>query len=594
MTLRSSRRARRRLPRRSAWVLAVAVALAAPAGATIPGAGDDGYRADSRVTTDFAGADDGIAALLAQPDGMVVAVGSARVPYSEFALVRYRPDGSLDPDFGDHGKVTTRIGSGAEVQAAARQPDGKMVAAGVVAFSGNGGPVDFALARYLPDGRLDRSFGDAGIVVTDVSPAASDVLHALALQPDGRIVVAGDTPTGGIGDTKFVLARYQPDGRLDPTFGGDGIVTTDLSEGIDTARGLVLQPDGRLVAVGDGRTGSYPVAVRYLPDGSLDSTFGRGGTVTIAGPMTGAMAAALQSDGRIVVAGSANGTNPALAVARLFGDGTPDASFGDRGQVVTAVGWQASADAVVVQSDGRIAAAGAADIGSQRGQFAFLVARYEPDGAPDRSFGRDGVATTDFTPGTDEATALVVDASGHLVAGGVSGFTPPGRADFAVVGLDRPLLAVDVPVPAPVGSPSPGDRPAPTVPATLRAGVGAGASVTVPVPVPVTGPSPRIGIDATITAGTAPHSVPAGASPPATGADAPDPVFVRDEPEPAPAQPQPLVAELSASLRYPAAGRDEPHPAGPKGPLVLLAAVLIAVVGTANVTLRCGRSKRWG
>jgi len=578
---RSSRRAPRRLPRCSAWALAVAVALAAPAGATIPGSADDGYRAGSRVTTDFAGAEDGIAALIAQPDGTVLAAGSARVPYSEFALVRYRPDGSLDPDFGDHGKVTTRIGSGALIQAAARQADGRVVAAGVVDFAANGGPVDFALARYLPDGRLDRSFGDSGIVVTDVSPGASDVLHALVLQPDGRIVVAGDTPTGGLGDTKFVLARYQPDGRLDPTFGQAGIVTTDLSDGIDTARGLVLQPDGRLVVVGDGRTGSYPVAVRYLPDGSLDPTFGRAGTVTIAGPMTGATAAALQSDGRIVVAGSANSMKPALAVGRLLGDGSPDTTFGDRGQVVTAVGWQANANAVVVQSNGRIAAAGAADIGYERGQFAFLVARYEPDGAPDGSFGRNGVATTDFTTGTDEATTVVIDASGHLVAGGVSGFTPPGRADFAVVGLDRPLVGVDVSVPAPVGSPSSGGRPALPVPTTLPAG----ASLTLPVP--VTGPSFRTGIDARIKAGTPAHPAPAGA-PPADAAGGPGRVSQPAEPAPPPGppQPQPLAAERPASLRYSPAGRTTPRPADPNGPLVLLAAALIAVVGTANVTLR--------
>jgi uncharacterized delta-60 repeat protein len=529
--------------------LAVAVAVAVPAGATIPGAVDDGYRAGSRVTTDFADSDDGIAALIAEPDGTLVAAGSARVPYPEFALVRYRPDGSLDPGFGDHGKVTTRIGAGALIQAAARQPDGKLVAAGVVDFALNGGPADFALARYLPDGRLDRSFGDAGIVVTDVSPGASDVLHEVVLQPDGRIVVAGDTPAGGLGDTKFVIARYLPDGRLDPTFGPNGIVTTDLGQGIDSPRGLLLQPDGRLVAVGNGGTGRYPVALRYLPDGSLDPAFGRGGRATMAGPMAGAMAAALQSDGRIVVAGTADGMNPALAVARLLADGTPDTSFGEDGQVVTEVGWQANGDAVIVQSDGRIAVAGTADIGRQRGQFAFLVARYEPDGALDRSFGRDGVATTDFTSGTDQATALAVDASGHLVAGGVSGFTPPGRADFALVGLDRPLVAVEVPVPAPVASPGPDDRLAPTIPATLPRGVGAGTSLTAPIP--VTEPSLRTGVDVTTRAAMPPRSIPAAARPGPTGADVPDaaPTPADAEPDPNPSRRSPSCPPASATPR---------------------------------------------
>jgi hypothetical protein len=166
----------------------------------------------------------------------------------------------------------------------------------------------------------------------------------------------------------------------------------------------------------------------------------------------------------------------------------------------------------------------------------------------------------------------------------VSGFTPPGEADFAVVGLNRPLVAVDVPVPAPVASPSPVDQLGSTVPAPLPHGIGAGASLTVPVP--VTGPSLRTGIDATIRAATAPPSGPAGAPPAATGADAPAPASMPADVEPAPAQPQPQVAELSANLRYSPAGQGTPRPPGPNGPLVLLAAVLIAVVGTANVTLR--------
>src|SRR3989442_328768 len=391
-----------------AWLFAVAVAaLPWPAGATDVGpllSNDGGYRSNSRVTTDFAGGHDAIAALVAQPDGTVVAAGSAQVPHPVFALARYRNDGTLDPGFGDHGKVTSRIGPGSLIMALGRQADGKLVAGGTVDFSEQGGPVSFALARYLPDDRLD---------------------------------------------------------------------------------------------------------------GAVGPSFGQGGIARIGGPMTFALSAALQPDGRIVVGGCANGYEPRLAVARLLPDGSPDPSFGDRGEVATSVGRQAQADAVIVQPDGKIAAAGTADVGADRGQFAFLVVRYQPDGTLDRSLDGDGIATTDFMPGTDEATAVTIDVTGHLVAGGMAGFNRPVGADFPLVGLDRPLVGVDVPPPAPVRTVPPGGRPAPDVVA--------GAPPSIPVtggstakPVPVTVPSVDFGAPGrgpTVAAGSRGRSAAVGTSP---------------------------------------------------------------------------------
>ena len=573
-----------------AWLFAVAVAaLPWPAGATDVGpllSNDGGYRSNSRVTTDFAGGHDAIAALVAQPDGTVVAAGSAQVPHPVFALARYRNDGTLDPDFGDHGKVTSRIGPGSLIMALGRQADGKLVAGGTVDFSEQGGPVSFALARYLPDGRLDRSFGDEGVVITDVSLGGSSILHALVIQADGRIVVAGNSSPGLWGDSRFALARYLPDGRLDLSFDGDGIATTDLGPGHDVPRALLLQPDGRLVAVGLGQTDSYPVAVRYLPDGAVDPSFGQGGIARIGGPMTFALSAALQPDGRIVVGGCANGYEPRLAVARLLPDGSPDPSFGDRGEVATSVGRQAQADAVIVQPDGKIAAAGPADVGADRGQFAFLVVRYQPDGTLDRSLDGDGIATTDFMPGTDEATAVTIDVTGHLVAGGMAGFNRPVGADFALVGLDRPLVGVDVPPPAPVRTVPPGGRPAPDVVA--------GAPPSIPVtggstakPVPVTVPSVDFGAPGrgpTVAAGSRGRSAAVGTSPSERTAAATDaaPATVGPPQEELPsAGPDPF-----ANLRFSPTGRAKPRPSGPNGPLVLLATVLILSVSSATVTVR--------
>ena len=176
---------------------------------------------------------------------------------------------------------------------------------------------DFALARYDPDGSLDPTFGRDGIVTTDFA-AATDFAYAVALQSDGKIVAAGTS----VGDTEdFALARYNPDGSLDPTFGGDGTVTTDFWDGFERAQGVAVQSDGKVVAVGWG--GSGFALTRYLPDGTIDLRFGVGGKVTTDFLPSGAAGygLALQSDGRIVLAGESDGPfdkPPDFAVARYL------------------------------------------------------------------------------------------------------------------------------------------------------------------------------------------------------------------------------------------------------------------------------------
>ena len=237
--------------------------------------GEGAPTADVRgtVTTDFGGLDIAFALVL-QPDGKLVAAGQFEDPRTftvRFALVRYLPDGRLDPTFGIGGRVTSDF-EGGRAEALVLQPDGKLVAAG---FLRNGGTQDFVLVRYLPDGHLDPSFGVGGMVTTDFGN--DDRASSLVLQPDGKLVAAGDSNAGVSGD--FTVVRYLPDGRLDPSFGVGGAVTTDFG-GSDLARALVLQPDGKLVAAGEGGPGADFVLARYLPDGRLDATFGVGGKVT--------------------------------------------------------------------------------------------------------------------------------------------------------------------------------------------------------------------------------------------------------------------------------------------------------------------------
>jgi uncharacterized delta-60 repeat protein len=209
-----------------------------------------------------------------------------------FELARYRTNGRLDPAFGKSGTVVTKIGAGSGASAIAIQRDGKLVVAGwsQPRFSSN---PHVALARYTRTGKLDASFGRGGRVLTSIESVDGE--HgAVAIQPDGRIVVG----------YRSGVARYNADGTLDRTFGVSGNGPTEIE--VTT---LGIQRDGKIVAVGLG-----PVVARYSSDGSLDASFGTSGAVrtswrTNRSPDAGAglQALAIQADGKLVVAGWSDG-----------------------------------------------------------------------------------------------------------------------------------------------------------------------------------------------------------------------------------------------------------------------------------------------
>ncbi len=348
-------------------------------------------------------------------------------------------EGDLDLTFGNGGKVSTDVGGfHDEVQALARQLDGKLVAAGFAQRPCNAGCDDFALARYDTDGTLDASFGTNGKVTRDFG-GLTDRASAVAVQADGKIVVAGfTTPAGscGSGCEDFALARYDVDGTLDPSFGTGGTVTTDFEGLGDQGRALVLQPDGKVVVAGfttpaggcGGGCEDFALA-RYHTDGTLDASFGTNGKVThdFGGLTDRASAVAVQADGKIVVAGF---TTPAgscgsgcedFALARYDVDGTLDPSFGTGGTVTTDFeGLGDQGRALVLQPDGKVVVAGFTTPagGCGGGCEDFALARYNPDASLDGSFGSGGTVSTDFEGFGDEALALVLEPGGSLVAGG--------------------------------------------------------------------------------------------------------------------------------------------------------------------------------
>ncbi|GHE67863.1 hypothetical protein GCM10014715_22020 [Streptomyces spiralis] len=400
----------------------LALVLALPGmAAAAPGDLDPAFSGDGKVLTGFVG-DDQAEDVAVQSDGKTVAVGSAAdttTVESDFAVTRRNADGSPDTGFGGgDGKVTTTINNmippgelqWSEAHAVALQPDGKIVVAGG-SWRGYEDCCWFVVARYNSDGTLDPSFGGGdGRVFTDFGrpEEAMDV----AVEPGtGKIVAAGYV--GG----DAAVARYNPDGSPDTSFGGgDGMVTTNpagpsLQEGGD-ARALVLQPDGKIVVGGEVGSTRFDFAlIRYNHDGSLDTGFGSNGIQrTDFGDYESVEGLALQSDGKIIAAGGSGGR---FALARYNTNGTLDTGFDGDGKVLTPGGG--GANDVVVQGDGRIVIAGGNGPGGD-----FAVLRYNPDGSLDSGFGTGGVATADFG-GNDVAHGVALQTDGKIVAAGVGG-----------------------------------------------------------------------------------------------------------------------------------------------------------------------------
>ncbi len=331
--------------------------------------------------------------------------------------------GDLDTSFGRSGKVVTDVTErGDAVNAVAITSTGRIVVAGT---SKDG--ARFAIARYRTDGSLDPTFGDHGIAQTNVTDA-NDVLHGVAVQPDGKIVVAGQAGTG----PRFVVARYTADGVLDPTFGGDGMVSTSFeAKGGDVAVAVAVLPDGKILAAGIARTncscGRYAVA-RYETNGRLDRTFGTDGKATVHfrfGGEPGAMA--VTADGSIVLVGGNVPDVDKFQVARFTSDGAIDTTFGGGdGKVTTNTGQgEEAATAVAIDSGGSIVVAGYTDQPHEGpdpfGPSKFAVVRYASDGTLDPKFGTNGKVKTAFSAGA-MPHGLVLQADGSIVAaGGVGG-----------------------------------------------------------------------------------------------------------------------------------------------------------------------------
>jgi uncharacterized delta-60 repeat protein len=427
------------------FAAALVVAVAVGVSSASPGALDPTFGSGGKVTTSFGAGYDEIDDMALQPDGKIVAGGYVEptTAGATFGLARYKPSGALDTTFGTGGRVTTALGSRSWVNAVLVQPDAKIVAIGYVKV---GTETRFGVARYNAAGGLDTSFGTGGKVTTDVG--SSGTTYAAVLQPDGKIVAVGVAQNG----SRFELVRYNPDGSLDTSFGTNGKVATSFGAGGTYAFGAALQPDGKILAGGFhyNTGGLYHFALaRYNANGSLDTSFGTGGKVVtaIGSSHSVGRVVALQSDGKIVMGGySYNGATYDLTLVRYHTNGTLDPSFGSGGKVLTSfgAGWRSSVNELLIQPNGKIVAVGYA---RKTEQDFFVVARYLATGALDTSFGSGGKVKTSFGTIDDYAGAAVLQPDGKIVAGGAVTKTPDYvDADFGLARYqgDSHTLAIKI------------------------------------------------------------------------------------------------------------------------------------------------------
>ncbi|MBL0044200.1 MAG: hypothetical protein IPP33_07305 [Flavobacteriales bacterium] len=376
--------------------------------------------------------------MLIQPDGKFLLLVRR---YGILILVRVLPSGSVDPSFGVDGVASSGLPEGSGTYGPSGgmslQTDGSIL---IASFHYNGSNADFALVRLTEAGIVDSTFGTDGIAVTAFDDR-SDIAFPVAVQPDGKIVVAGMSKIIG-GNEDFALARYYPDGGADSTFGTNGKVLTVITGGHDEVYALGVQSDGKILASGICTSGGNTdaVMVRYLTNGVRDASFGSNGIARNsfgADTQDAALSMVVQPDGKIIATGYASiGNSNTMAILRLLEDGSLDTSFGGDGTLTMEVGgYSTRGHGVCLQPDGKILVVGTTQSNNLPFQDICLV-RFGSDGIPDEAFGSSGSVMTAVSTSLDEGHGVVLQSDLKIVVAGfeitvTSGFS--GYYDCAMV-----------------------------------------------------------------------------------------------------------------------------------------------------------------
>ena len=374
--------------------------------------GDQGFTHTTETNMGFA------RAMAIQPDDKIVVAGGT----GNFGVMRFLADGGIDQSFGVNAGLTQiDLGTDHYVYATLVQPDGKILVAGYANDGMN--QKDFAIIRLTTDGWLDEDFSDDGMLIFSFG-SQEDECRAIELQPDGKIVLTGYAFSGMNKD--LALARLNPDGSFDTTFSTDGKLTLDLLGADDIPTCIAVQPDGKIVVGGYfyNTSSLYCTygAVRFKASGDIDNSFGNNGIVTIDISSHNDMAQdiAIQSDGKIVLAGQSDGTNVDYSAVRLLPNGALDTTFNTDGKFTTPIGSGSDyGRSVAVQNDGKILIGGSVRMGSFEDVG---IVRLTPDGNLDTTFSTDGKINTPVVNGISIFN-IALQSNGKIIAvGGSAGY----------------------------------------------------------------------------------------------------------------------------------------------------------------------------
>ncbi|MGI0484176.1 FG-GAP-like repeat-containing protein [Pantanalinema rosaneae CENA516] len=345
---------------------------------------------------------------------------------SDFTLVRYNVDRSIDTTFGIGGKIVADFGGDDKGYSVAVDAQGRIFIAGSTIA---GGKTSFALMCYKADGTLDTTFGAGGKLITDFNSSDDNKGYSLQIDASGRLLIAGSALISGKRDVAVV--RYTATGILDTSFGSGGKVTTDCGGDDDEAKSITIDSSGRIVVAGTAVINGKRdfTVIRYTADGSLDTSFGVGGKVTTdcGGDDDEGKSLKIDVSGNILVAGTAviNGQRD-FTIVRYKADGSLDTSFGTGGKVTIDCGGDDDARTMTIDSSGKILIGGSLKI---NGSTDSVIIRLNANGSLDTSFGVNGKLIKDYG-GNDEINSITLDASGQLVLAGVTYNTGNGGLPF--------------------------------------------------------------------------------------------------------------------------------------------------------------------
>ncbi len=335
--------------------------------------------------------------------------------------------GPLDPAFDTDGLIITDFTTDITGKSVAIQADGKIVVAGATSLWGIG---DILVVRYNSDGSIDNSFDGDGFLSTPIA-GGNSVAFGILVQSDAKILVAGNFNNGF--DQDFVLVRYLSDGTLDNSFDGDGILVTDFGGMFNDGHSFALQVDGKIIVTGisSNAIGNNFTMVRYNSDGSLDNSFDGDGVVILdPSPYLFNTRISILPDAKLLVSGTAD-PDSGFRLLKFNSDGSVDTGFDFDGMVTTMLAFgNDNSYSHTVQSDGKIVVAGVSIPGFT---FDVVVIRYNSDGSLDNTFDSDGVFTTDIAGSNQYVTTVKIQVDGKIVVTGTTEI--PGTTNFALVRL---------------------------------------------------------------------------------------------------------------------------------------------------------------